>query len=270
VTVRQFRQFLKANQLEPWFEAGGRLVPLIRRYSPDEDGPIVLVDWHTAAVYCNWLSRREGIPEDQWCYETNARNLSQAKVSGLLSLLAPQHALARAANGRYLSLVLSLQPQVTALKKGYLGLGGYRLPTEAEMEYACRAGAVTSRYYGETEELLAQYGWYQQNSKERTRPVGLKKPNDLGLFDIHGDVGNWCQEGYQGDYAVSKGGEAVEDKEDSLQIVSTTRRGVRGGSFSERAVWIRSAGYTGIAEGALARIALARPFFGRTPAPARG
>jgi formylglycine-generating enzyme required for sulfatase activity len=241
VTVRQFRQFLKANQLEPWFEAGGQLVPLIRRYSPDEDDPIVLVDWHTAAVYCNWLSRREGIPEDQWCYETNARKLSQAKVSGFLSLLAPQHALAGAANGRYLSLVLRLQPQVTALKKGYLGLGGYRLPTEAEMEYACRAGAVTSRYYGETEALLAQYGWYQQNGKERTRPVGLKKPNDLGLFDMHGDVGNWCQDSYQGDYAVSKGGEAVEDKEDGLQIISTTRRVVRGGSFSERAVWIRSA-----------------------------
>ncbi len=74
------------------------------------------------------------------------------------------------------------------MKENYLSLTGYRLPTEAEMEYACRAGAVTSRYYGETEELLAKYGWYLQNSKERTWPVGSKKPNDLGLFDMHGNV----------------------------------------------------------------------------------
>jgi formylglycine-generating enzyme required for sulfatase activity len=85
-----------------------------------------------------------------------------------------------------------------------VGLCGYRLPTEAELEYACRAGAVTSRYYRQAEELLAEYGWYLKNSKERSWPLGGKKPNDLGLFDMHGNVWNWCQESYQGYYAVSK------------------------------------------------------------------
>jgi eukaryotic-like serine/threonine-protein kinase len=77
---------------------------------------------------------------------------------------------------------------VTKLAEKYLSHTGYRLPTEAEMEYATRAGAVTSRYFGETEELLPRYAWYVTNSQDRTWPVGSKKPNDLGLFDMHGNV----------------------------------------------------------------------------------
>jgi formylglycine-generating enzyme required for sulfatase activity len=118
------------------------------------------------------------------------------------------------------------QGQVTALKAKYLSLHGYRLPTEAEWEYACRAGAVTSRYYGETEELLPRYGWYVKNAGGRSRPVGSKKPNDLGLFDLHGNVYTWCQEIYQGDHPASKNGEGIEDKEGELSINSTVSRGV--------------------------------------------
>ena len=126
------------------------------------------------------------------------------------------------------------------MRRNYLGLTGYRLPTEAEWEYACRAGAVTSRYYGETEELLAKYGWYFQNSQERTWPVGGKKPNDLGLFDMHGHLYAWCQESYK-DYPAPKGDEAVDDKEDVLSISSTAGRVLRGGSFFNRASHVRSA-----------------------------
>jgi formylglycine-generating enzyme required for sulfatase activity len=205
VTVREFRRFLKANKLEAWFEGGGQAAPLMKRYSPEEDGPIILVDWYKAAAYCNWLSKVEGIPEDQWCYQTNP------------------------------------QGQVTALKAKYLSLQGYRLPTEAEWEYACRAGAVTSRYYGETEELLPRYAWYLKSSGERTRPVGSKKPNDLGLFDLHGNVYTWCQESYKGDYPRGKEGEGTEDKEDDLSINKTAYRVLRGGSFDLPASLVRSA-----------------------------
>jgi formylglycine-generating enzyme required for sulfatase activity len=241
VTVREFRRFLKDNKLEKWFEADGQAAPFMKLHSPDEDGPIILVDWYRAAAYCNWLSQQEGIPEEQWCYETNAGKLSGEKRSVLVSLLAPQHALARAATARHLSLVLDQRPEVTALKKGYLSLRGYRLPTEAEMEYACRAGAVTSRYYGQTEELLAEYGWYLKNSKERTRPVGDKKPNDLGLFDTHGNVWNLCQESYEGDASGSKGEDTIEDKEYGLQIASANSAMLRGGSFNLHASGVRGA-----------------------------
>jgi formylglycine-generating enzyme required for sulfatase activity len=241
VTVREFRRFLQESKLEAWFAAGGETAPLVKRYSPDENGPAILVDWYRAAAYCNWMSRQDGTPEDQWCYETNARRLSQEQQSVLASLPLPHHPLARAASSSYLLYLQDQQPQVTAMRKGYLGLRGYRLPTEAEWEYACRAGAVTSRSYGETEELLAKYGWYQKNSKERTWPVGGKKPNDLGLFDLHGNVWNWCQESYQGDYAASKGGQALEDEEDSLHIVSTNLRVFRGASFPNPASVVRCA-----------------------------
>src|SRR5262249_37344418 len=107
------------------------------------------------------LSRKEGLPQDQWCYLPNK--------SG------------RLADG------MQLAPN-------YLQRTGYRLPTEAEWEYACRVGAVTSRYYGESEELLEKYAWYVKNSAQRTWPVGILKPNDFGLFDMHGQVEVWCQD----------------------------------------------------------------------------
>jgi formylglycine-generating enzyme required for sulfatase activity len=236
VTVREFGRFLRENRLEGWFEAGGQAAPQMKRTSPDEGGPVILVDWYTAAAYCNWLSRRDGIPEEQWCYETSADKLSREKVSVFATLLLPHHPLAGAAG----AILLDRRPQVTAMRKNYLGLRGYRLPTEAEMEYACRAGAVTSRHYGEAEGLLAEYGWYLPNSGDRARPVGRKKPNDLGLFDTHGNVWNWCQDSYKS-YPTPEGGEIIEDKEDLVSILSGTHRVLRGGSFANYASVVRCA-----------------------------
>jgi serine/threonine protein kinase/formylglycine-generating enzyme required for sulfatase activity len=173
----------------------------MKRY-PEPTCPIGGMVWYESAAYCNWLSKQEDIPEDQWCYETNAAG------------------------------------QVLKLKENYLSLTGYRLPTEAECEYACRAGAVTSRSYGATEELLPKYGWYFKNSAERTWPVGSKKPNDLGLFDMHGNVFTWCQEMYK-DYEREKEGEYIEDKEDVVNIDSTKSRVLRGGSFYLQASIVR-------------------------------
>ena len=107
------------------------------------------------------------------------------------------------------------------------------------MEYATRAGALTSRYYGETEDLLPKYAWYQKNSKEQTWPVGSLKPNDLGLFDMQGNVWNWCQESYK-TYPAGMG----EDKEDVLEVKGTVGRVLRGGSFYFHASYVRSANRT--------------------------
>ncbi len=70
---------------------------------------------------------------------------------------------------------------------------GYRLPTEAEWEYACRAGTSTSRYYGPSFELLGKYAWYS-TIDGHAQPAGSLVPNDLGLFDMLGNVYEWCQE----------------------------------------------------------------------------
>jgi formylglycine-generating enzyme required for sulfatase activity len=160
------------------------------------DHPEVYKSWYEAAAYCNWLSEREGIDPDQWCYETDAAG--QMK-----------------------------------LRKGYLSRTGYRLPTEAEMEYANRAGATTNRFYGESVGLLEKYGWFVPNAKVQLWPVGKLKPNDLGFFDTHGNVWCWCQE-TQRTYPPGEPGRVFEDEEGALEINPNLGRAMRGNCYTDQ------------------------------------
>jgi serine/threonine protein kinase/formylglycine-generating enzyme required for sulfatase activity len=181
-----------------------------QKYNQNPDGPMVGITWFEAAQYCRWLSEQERIPEGQQCYPPIAE--IQAGMS---------------------------------MPADYLGRTGYRLPTEAEWECACRAGAVTSRSYGVAEELLGHYACYARNSNGRALPVGSKKPNDYGLFDLHGNAWEWCEDAV-GPYPADRGGPALEDREDPRPITAWQSRVLRGGSFASCAADIRSAARSGL------------------------
>ena len=194
MTVEQYQEFVKEN---PAVDHANN-----DRYSPDPKGPMNGVTWYHAAAYCNWLSRKENLPE---CYEPN----DQGQFAEGMTIRAD--ALSRT---------------------------GYRLPTEAEWEYACRSGTGTSRYYGVSVNMLGRYAWFLATSPDRAQPCGSLLPNDLGLFDMLGNVYEWCQErvlSYEPGKGISK-----NDINMKLSIIDKHPRLLRGGAFS-RPAFVRSA-----------------------------
>ena len=189
---------------------------VMQSHSPEDDCPQIAITWYEAAQYCNWLSQREGIPQSEWVYPVDLNEIK----SGM------------------------------TLPSNYLHRTGYRLLTEAEWEFAARAGATTSRFYGEAEELLEEYAVYAKNppkrkgapndpnDPQRTARVGQLKPNDLGVFDIYGNVWEWIQD-RRVEYPANIFHVDVEDR--VLVVNDQQWRMRRGGSFTYDASVMRSA-----------------------------
>jgi len=171
--------------------------------SRTQEQPQISVSWFEAAGYCNWLSVEEGLDA---CYE----------------------------------LDLESNPPKVAMKPDFLKLNGYRLPTEAEWEYACRSGVTMEWGHGRAERRLKHYAWYRPNRGHlRVSAVGRLMPNEAGLFDMFGNALEWCQERYlfyPQDTAIHA---MLLDRHDSVDARSV--RVLRGGSFDYKAADVRAA-----------------------------
>ena len=140
-------------------------------YYAAEGHPQTAVTWHQAAAYCNWLSEKAGLPREQWCYERTGFGEDGVEMREVADSLLRT---------------------------------GYRLPTDAEWEYASRAGAATRRHYGDADSLLSRYG-YRDPESGISVEVATLMPNDFGLFDTLGNAREWVQDAVGGERVIRGG-----------------------------------------------------------------
>jgi formylglycine-generating enzyme required for sulfatase activity/serine/threonine protein kinase len=194
VTVELFRRFVDDTKYEgdkPFSWPGEQK---FQGSSPAH--PVQRVSWHDAVKFCNWLSWKESL---RACYKLSKKQEPDAADPF----------------GDNVNLV-----EIIA------GADGFRLPTEAEWEYACRAGTQTEFSFGDDDKDLVEYAWFMLNSARAPHPVGEKKPNAWGLYDMHGNVFEWCADLYDEKYCESS------PQEDPRGPTEGWRRVFRGGGWS--------------------------------------
>jgi len=174
--------------------------------------PVERVSWYNTLVFCNKLS--------------------------VLESLTPVYSISGSTNTTAWGSVPIVQNTAWDAVEADWDANGYRLPTEAEWEYACRAGTTTAYSFGNDTGSLAEYAWYGVSSSKggMTHEAGKKTPNAWGLHDMHGNVWEWCWDRY---------GSSLSAGSDPTGPASGSYRIDRGGSWNVEAQYLRSA-YRGI------------------------
>ncbi len=189
------------GKYETTFEEYDAFCEATGRSKPEDEGwgrgtrPVINVTWWDAIDYCNWLSEKEKLPK---AYDYKGNLLDK--------------------DGR-----VTIDPSKVV---------GYRLPTEAEWEYAARGGNKSQGYKYAGSDTVDEVAWYTSNSGNKTQEVGKKAPNELGIYDMSGNVWEWCSDWY-GDYSSSAQTNPYNN--------SGSRRVNRGGSWYSDATYVRVA-----------------------------
>ena len=127
--------------------------------SPGTDCPANVISWYDAVAYCRWLTAESGLGEEEMCYPPVGENQGEVE-----------------------------------LHEDYRQRQGYRLPTAAEWEFACQAGAISPFSFGRNEPLRSEYACMEENSEWRAWPAARFKPNPFGLFNMLGNIAEWCSD----------------------------------------------------------------------------
>ena len=158
-------------------------------FEQDEHEPVVCVGWYDTIEYCNWKSKKEGLEE---CYLINKSKRDRSNLNP---------------NDKFLWTI-----------ECNFDANGYRLPTEAEWEFAYKGGVQSKGFLYSGDNLPDKIGWFINNSDYKTHPVGQKNPNELGLYDMTGNVMEWVWD-WVGKYSVQHLADPTGPKKGRYKIV---------------------------------------------------